>query len=51
MPVVPAALTGTVELRGVEFRYPGANSPVLADISYVAKPGEITAIIGSARRG
>ncbi len=37
-PVVPAALTGMVELRGVEFRYPGATAPVLADISFVARP-------------
>ncbi|HEY5934129.1 MAG TPA: ABC transporter ATP-binding protein [Kofleriaceae bacterium] len=50
-PVVPAELTGTVELRGVEYRYPGATAPVLADISFVARPGEITAIIGSTGAG
>ncbi|MGE5181655.1 MAG: ABC transporter ATP-binding protein, partial [Acidobacteriota bacterium] len=50
-PVRPAELTGTVELRGVEFRYPGALAPVLADISFVARPGEITAIIGSTGAG
>ncbi len=50
-PVVPAAKDGTVELRGVEFRYPGASAPVLSDISFVAKPGEITAIIGSTGAG
>jgi ATP-binding cassette subfamily B protein len=49
--VVPAKLTGTVELRNVEFRYPGASAPVLADISFVARPGEITAIIGSTGAG
>ncbi len=50
-PVVPEARTATVELRGVEFRYPGATAPVLSDISFVAKPGEITAIIGSTGAG
>lgn len=50
-PIVPAKLTGGVELRGVEYRYPGASAPVLADISFVARPGEITAIIGSTGAG
>ena len=38
-PIAPAALTGVVELRGVEYRYPGASAPVLADISFIAQPG------------
>ncbi|HTL37004.1 MAG TPA: ABC transporter ATP-binding protein, partial [Kofleriaceae bacterium] len=50
-PVKPAALTGVLELRGVEFRYPGAAAPVLSDISFVAKPGEVTALIGSTGAG
>ena len=50
-PVVPESLTGTVELRGVEYRYPGATAPVIADISFIAKPGEVTAIIGSTGAG
>jgi ATP-binding cassette subfamily B protein len=50
-PQLPAERTGTVELRGVEYRYPGATAPVLADISFIAKPGEITAIIGSTGAG
>jgi ATP-binding cassette subfamily B multidrug efflux pump len=50
-PVLPAELTHTVELRGVEFRYPGATAPVLADISFVARPGEVTAIIGATGAG
>ncbi len=41
----------TVELRGVEFSYPGASRPVLRDISFVAGPGETTAIIGSTGAG
>nr|HEX4313598.1 ABC transporter ATP-binding protein [Kofleriaceae bacterium] len=50
-PIVPAEKTGIVELRGVEYKYPGAAAPVLADISFVARPGEITAIIGSTGAG
>ena len=50
-PVVPPELTGTVELRGVEYRYPGASAPVLADISFTARPGQVTALIGSTGAG
>ncbi|HSD89861.1 MAG TPA: ABC transporter ATP-binding protein [Kofleriaceae bacterium] len=50
-PIVPGELTSVLELRAVEFRYPGASAPVLADISFAAKPGEITAIIGSTGAG
>jgi len=50
-PAKPAERRGTVELRGVEYRYPGASAPVLADISFVARPGEITALIGSTGAG
>jgi ATP-binding cassette subfamily B protein len=47
---VPAA-TGLLELRGVGFGYPGAQSPVLTDISFGAGPGQTTAIIGSTGAG
>ncbi len=50
-PVVPAEKTGVVELRGVEYKYPGAAAPVIGDISFVAKPGQVTAIIGSTGAG
>jgi ATP-binding cassette subfamily B protein len=50
-PVRPSVRTGFVELRDVEFRYPGATAPVLADISFTAKPGQVTAIIGSTGAG
>ncbi|HEY1954382.1 MAG TPA: ABC transporter ATP-binding protein [Polyangiaceae bacterium] len=50
-PVTPRTLTGEVELRGVEYRYPGAKAPVLADISFTAQPGETTAIVGSTGAG
>jgi ATP-binding cassette subfamily B protein len=50
-PIVPAARTGLVELRGVEYRYPGATAPVLADLTFTARPGEVTAIIGATGAG
>ena len=40
------ACKGTVEFRNVTFAYPGADAPVIKSISFVSKPGEITAIIG-----
>jgi ATP-binding cassette subfamily B multidrug efflux pump len=42
---------GRVEFRDVEFRYPGAEEPVLRGISFVANPGETTAIVGSTGSG
>jgi len=42
---------GTLELRGVEFRYPGAEQPVLHDVSLIARPGQTTAIIGGTGSG
>ncbi|MEN8650577.1 ABC transporter ATP-binding protein [Streptomyces sp. 21So2-11] len=42
---------GQLELRGAGFCYPGAEEPVLRDISLVARPGETTAIIGSTGSG
>ncbi|WP_098468869.1 ABC transporter ATP-binding protein [Serinibacter salmoneus] len=43
--------TGTVVLEGVSFGYPGAQEPVLRDVSLVAAPGRTTAIIGSTGSG
>lgn len=42
---------GIVEFRNVSFRYPGADENVIEDISFTAKPGETTAIIGSTGSG
>jgi ATP-binding cassette subfamily B protein len=42
---------GRLELQGVEFRYPGAEQPVISDINLAAAPGEITAVIGSTGSG
>jgi ATP-binding cassette subfamily B protein len=41
----------SLEFRDVEFRYPGADVPVLAGISFTARAGETTAIIGSTGAG
>ena len=42
---------GLLELRHVEFRYPGAEQPVLHDVSFTARPGQTTAIIGGTGSG
>ena len=38
---------GEVEFKDVSFRYPGADSDALEHITFTARPGETTAIIGS----
>lgn len=47
----PLDIKGTVEFRNVTFSYPGAEQPAITDISFVAKPGEVTAIIGGTGSG
>jgi ATP-binding cassette subfamily B protein len=42
---------GVLEFRNVNFRYPNADEDVLSNISFTAKPGETTAIIGSTGSG
>ena len=42
---------GYVEFRDVTFRYPSAEQPAICDVSFSAKPGELTAIIGSTGSG
>jgi len=42
---------GKLELRSVGFRYPGAEQPVLHDITFTALPGQTTAIIGGTGSG
>jgi ATP-binding cassette subfamily B protein len=49
-PVVPEA-RGFVSLEDVEFRYPGAELPVLSGVTFAAKPGTTTAIIGGTGAG
>ncbi len=45
------AKKGVVEFKNVSFRYPGAEEDVIHDISFTAKPGQTTAIIGSTGSG
>jgi len=49
-PAQPVA-RGTVEFRNVTFRYPGAAEPALSGVSFIARPGEVTAIVGSTGSG
>lgn len=42
---------GLVEFKNVSFRYPDADQELLTDITFTAKPGETTAIIGSTGSG
>ena len=53
-PAAPAALTaarGRVEFDEVSFQYPGAEEPALSGVSFIAQPGEVTAIIGGTGSG
>ncbi|WP_214320485.1 ABC transporter ATP-binding protein [Nonomuraea sediminis] len=50
-PVTPERHLGELELRSVDFRYPGAEEPVLCGVSLTARPGRTTAIIGSTGSG
>ncbi|NEC89282.1 ABC transporter ATP-binding protein [Streptomyces sp. SID12501] len=50
-PVVELRRHGHLEIRGAGFRYPGAEEPVLRAVDLVARPGEVTAVIGSTGSG
>lgn len=43
----PAPTDATVTFEHVSFRYPGAEDDVLHDVSFTARPGQVTAIVGS----
>jgi ATP-binding cassette, subfamily B, multidrug efflux pump len=48
----PAAATGAhLEFRNVSFQYPGAEEPALTGVSFTARPGEVTAIVGGTGSG
>ncbi len=50
-PVEGLATLGSVEFSHVTFRYPGAEAPVLSDVSFATPAGTTTAIIGSTGAG
>jgi ATP-binding cassette subfamily B protein len=50
-PVREVKARGELELRNVDFRYPGAAEPVLRNISFRATAGQTTAVIGSTGAG
>ncbi len=50
-PVTPLRADGWLEIDDLTFCYPGAASPVLRDVSFTARPGQTTAIIGSTGAG
>ncbi|HKU11789.1 MAG TPA: ABC transporter ATP-binding protein [Sinomonas sp.] len=50
-PVTPDRREGVVEFRNVSFAYPGAEAPVLSNVSFTARPGQTVAIIGSTGSG
>ncbi|MBD8840472.1 ABC transporter ATP-binding protein [Paenibacillus sp. CFBP 13594] len=45
------SMQGMIEFDNVTFRYPGAENPALSDISFTARSGETTAIIGGTGSG
>ncbi len=49
LPAVPGS--GIVQFRHVTFHYPGGEEPALEDVSFTARPGEVTAIIGGTGAG
>ena len=51
VPQAPVHRLGVVEFRDVEFRYPGAEDPVLCGINLTIRPGQTTAIVGSTGAG
>ena len=51
-PVAPdPAQRGHLDLEHVTFAYPGAEEPVLSDVSFSARPGQMVAVIGSTGAG
>ncbi|PIJ54388.1 multidrug ABC transporter ATP-binding protein [Leucobacter sp. OLES1] len=48
---VPSPTAGRIAFDGVTFGFPGAELPVIKNVSFVAEPGKTTAIIGSTGSG
>lgn len=50
-PVMEVSEVGTVEFLDASFQYPGAEEPVLKNLTFAARSGKMTAIIGSTGSG
>ena len=50
-PVGALAVPGSLEFDHVTFEYPGADHPILSDVSFTVPPGSTTAIVGSTGAG
>lgn len=50
-PAIPAEITGRVEFCHVTFGYPGSERPVLNDVTFTLRAGQISAIIGGTGSG
>ncbi|SDF22946.1 ABC transporter ATP-binding protein [Pseudonocardia oroxyli] len=50
-PVPAPPAVGELEFAAATFAYPGAAAPVLRDVTFTARPGETTAVIGSTGAG
>lgn len=46
-----AGFQGVIEFRNVSFRYPGGLEDALSDITFTARPGQTTALIGATGAG
>lgn len=51
IPILANKESGHVEFKDVSFSYPGADQPAISNITFSARPGEITAIIGGTGSG
>ena len=50
--IFPSRLKGEIKFRDVTFRYPTRlNTPALSNVSFIARPGEVTAIVGPSGAG
>jgi ATP-binding cassette, subfamily B, multidrug efflux pump len=47
----PATITGALSVESATFSYPGADRPVLQGVSFAARPGTTTAVVGSTGSG
>lgn len=50
-PITPTGARASLELRNVGFHYPGAEAPVLEEVTLHSRAGQTTAIIGSTGSG